>query len=161
MTDRPMNVLFLCTGNSCRSSLAEQLLNHLGKGRFVAYSAGSNPTGQVNTHAIQALERRGISPKGLRSKSWHKFSEQDATIMDIVITVCDNARGEVCPIWPGHPVNAHWGLSDPADFNGSEAETYSVFDTTIKNLEILICGLLNLPKEIISKEKLEELRKKL
>jgi arsenate reductase len=161
MINRPLNVLFLCTGNSCRSSLAEQLLNYLGKGRFVAYSAGSTPTGQVNSNAIQALERRGITPKDLRSKSWNEFGEQDSTIMDIVITVCDNARGEVCPIWPGHPVNAHWGLSDPADFIGSETETSAVFDTTIKNLEILICGLLDLPKKIISKEKLEELRRNL
>jgi len=161
MIDRPLNVLFLCTGNSCRSSLAEQLLNHLGKGRYIAYSAGSTPTGLVNPYAIKALERRGVNSKDLRSKNWNEFGEQDATRMDIVITVCDNARGEVCPIWPGQPVSAHWGLSDPADFIGSDAETCAVFDATIKNLEILICGLLDLPKEIISTEKLEELRKKL
>jgi arsenate reductase len=157
MKDRPLNVLFLCTGNSCRSSLAEQLLNYLGKGNFIGYSAGSTPTGKVNKHAIQALERRGVILKGLRSKSWNEFGNQDSVKMDVVITVCDNARGEVCPIWPGHPINAHWGLSDPAEFNGSEVEISKTFDTTLKKLEILICGLLNLPKEEISTKKLEEL----
>ena len=161
MDDRPLNVLFLCTGNSCRSSLAEQLLNYLGKGRFIAYSAGSTPTGQINTHAIMALERRGIGIDGLRSKSWNEFGKEDSTKMDIVITVCDNARGEVCPIWPGHPVSAHWGLSDPADFIGSESETCAIFDKTLSDLEFLISGLLKLPKESISKEKLEVLRKNL
>ena len=161
MTNRPLNVLFLCTGNSCRSSLAEKLLNHLGEGRFVAYSAGSTPTGLVNSHAIRALKRRGVNTKGLRSKNWNEFGEKDSTIMDIIITVCDNARGEVCPIWPGHPVSAHWGLPDPANFIGSEDETCTVFDCTIKNLETLICGLLDLPKEMVSTEKLEELRKTL
>jgi arsenate reductase len=159
MNDRPLNVLFLCTGNSCRSSLAEQLLNHLGKGSFIGYSAGSAPTGNVNKHALQALKRRGVDLKGLRSKSWNEFGKLDSIKMDIVITVCDNARGEVCPIWPGHPVNAHWGLSDPAEFNGTETETSKTFDTTLKNLEILICGLIDLPKENISTKKLEELRK--
>ena len=161
MTDRPLNVLFLCTGNSCRSSLAEQLLNHHGKGRFIAYSAGSNPTGNVNKHAIEALKRRGISIKGLRSKNWNEFGEYDSIKMDIVITVCDNARGEVCPIWPGHPISAHWGLSDPADFSGSEAGTSATFDTTLENLEILIFGLIDLSNKQISTEKLEELRKNL
>ncbi len=161
MTNRPINVLFLCTGNSCRSSLAEQLLNYLGEGRFVAYSAGSTPTGEVNKHAIEALKRRGVSLKGLRSKSWNEFGENASTKMDIVITVCDNARGEVCPIWPGHPISAHWGLSDPAEFKGNETETSATFDSTLNKLEILIHGLIDLPKELISTEKLEELRKKL
>ena len=161
MTDRPLNVLFLCTGNSCRSSLAEQLLNHHGKGRFIAFSAGSTPTGNVNKYAIEALKRRGISIKGLRSKNWNEFGEYDSIKMDIVITVCDNARGEVCPIWPGHPVSAHWGLSDPADFSGSEADTSATFDTTLENLEILIFGLIDLSIKQISTEKLEELRKNL
>ncbi len=161
MTNRPINVLFLCTGNSCRSSLAEQLLNYLGKGRFVAHSAGSTPTGNVNKHAIEALKRRGVSLKELRSKSWNEFGESDSIKMDIVITVCDNARGEVCPIWPGHPISAHWGLSDPADFKGNEVETNATFDTTLKNLEILIQGLIDLPKELISAEKLKELYKEL
>ncbi len=161
MTDRPLNVLFLCTGNSCRSSLAEQLLNHLGQGRFVGFSAGSTPTGQVNPNAVQALERRGVPTGGLTSKSWNEFGEADATEMDIVITVCDNARGEVCPIWPGHPVTAHWGLSDPADFKGGVAETAAVFDATLNQLETLIGGLLKLPEDSLATDNLEELRKKL
>lgn len=159
MSDRPLNVLFLCTGNSCRSSLAEQLLNHLGQGRFVGYSAGSQPTGRVNPYAVQALERRGVPTEGLTSKSWDQFGESDATKMDIVITVCDNARGEVCPIWPGHPVSAHWGLSDPAEFKGSDSETHAVFDATLNKLEQLITGLLELPEGKLTTENLDELLK--
>jgi arsenate reductase len=160
MADRPLNVLFLCTGNSCRSSLAEQLLSHLGQGRFAAYSAGSTPTGQVNPHAVQALERRGVATEGLTSKSWNEFGQTDSTEMDIVITVCDNARGEVCPIWPGQPVTAHWGLSDPAEFKGGDTETKAVFDATMNQLEHLIGGLLELPDDKLTTEDLEELRKK-
>jgi arsenate reductase len=161
MTDRPLNVLFLCTGNSCRSSLAEQLLNHLGQGRFVGYSAGSTPTGRVNPHAVLALQRRGVDPEELTSKSWNEFGATDATVMDIVITVCDNARGEVCPIWPGHPVSAHWGLSDPADFKGNDAEVAAVFDATLNQLERLIGGLLELTEDKRTREGLEQLRKEL
>ncbi len=160
MTDRPLNVLFLCTGNSCRSSLAEQLLNHLGRGRFIGYSAGSHPTGLVNPHAVQALERHGVPTKELTSKSWNEFGRTDATQMDIIITVCDNARGEVCPIWPGQPVSAHWGLSDPAEFKGDDAETQVVFDTTLNQLEQLIGGLLELPEDKLTTENLDKLLKK-
>jgi len=160
MGDQTFNVLFLCTGNSCRSIIAEQLLNHLGGGRFTGYSAGSHPAGQVNPNAVRALERRGIDTGGLASKSWDAFEGPDAPVMDIVITVCDNARGEVCPIWPGQPISAHWGLADPAEFKGDDAETAAVFDATLNQLEQLISGFLKLPEVKLSASELNGLLKK-
>lgn len=114
MSRQPFNVLFLCTGNSARSILAEPLLNHLGKGSFNGFSAGSFPRGEVHPLALRLLAEQGLPTEGLRSKSWNEFAARDAPVMDFVFTVCDQAAGEVCPIWPGQPITAHWGIPDPA-----------------------------------------------
>lgn len=145
MTDRVLKVLFLCTGNSCRSIIAESLLNHRGRGRFLAFSAGSHPEGRVNPRAIRTLEKQGLPTVGLRSKSWDEFAKEDAPIMDFIITVCDNAAGEVCPVWPGRPLGTHWGVPDPAQFRGGEAKTAAVFDDTLDRLQHRIQALLALP----------------
>jgi arsenate reductase len=145
MADKIKNVLFLCTGNSCRSIIAEALLNHLGQGRFRGFSAGSHPAGQVNRRALAALGRRGIDAPGARSKNWDGFAAAGAPVMDMVITVCDNAAGEVCPIWPGHPATGHWGIPDPAEFEGGDAATDAVFDETCRLLESRIRKFLALP----------------
>jgi arsenate reductase len=118
MADRVYNVLFLCTGNSARSILAESLLNHDGAGRFRAFSAGSFPKGQVHPMALDVLKSLGFPHEGFRSKSWGEFSDTDAPVIDFIFTVCDNAAGETCPIWPGHPMTAHWGIEDPAAVEG-------------------------------------------
>lgn len=114
MSDKIYNVLFLCTGNSARSILAECLLNRLGQGRFRAFSAGSKPVGRVNPFAIELLQEKGIAVDGLRSKSWEEFSGPGAPALDFIFTACGNAAGETCPVWPGHPATAHWGIADPA-----------------------------------------------
>jgi protein-tyrosine-phosphatase len=121
------NVLFLCTGNSARSILAEAYLNSAGRGRFAAYSAGSHPAGKVNPLALELLEKNRISTDGLRSKNWDEFAQSGAPQLDFVFTVCDNAAGEVCPIWPGQPVTAHWGIQDPAAAQGSDDEKRRAF----------------------------------
>lgn len=124
----PLNVLFLCTHNSARSILAEALLNAMGEGRFKAYSAGSSPRDnqQPNPLGLQVLQKAGIPTEGLRSKSWDEFAAPGAPHMDLIITVCDNAAGEVCPFWPGHPATAHWGYADPSEGNGSDEEKLSL-----------------------------------
>jgi protein-tyrosine-phosphatase len=145
---KPLNVLFLCTHNSARSILAEALLNALGKGRFKAYSAGSSPreNQQPNPLGLQVLQHAGLPTEGLQSKSWEAFSGPDAPAMDLIITVCDNAAGEVCPIWPGHPSTAHWSYPDPSEGNGSDDEKREAFRQTllaIKRRLELLCSLPN------------------
>jgi len=145
---KTFNVLFLCTGNSCRSILAEAILNRVGRGRFRAFSAGSMPTGKVNPHALELLERMHHDVSGLRSKAWEEFSRQnhpDAPNLDFVFTVCDNAAGEVCPIWPGQPMTAHWGMPDPALATGSAAEIGLAFAQTYRMLTNRIDLFVNLP----------------
>lgn len=132
--DRPLNVLFLCTHNSARSILAEATLNHLGGGRFRAFSAGSSPreNQQPNPLALEVLREAGIPIDGLRSKSWDEFAQPGAPEMDLVITVCDNAAGEACPLWPGHPRREHWGYADPSDVRGGELERLDAFRRTLR-----------------------------
>ena len=147
-SDRIFNVLFLCTGNSCRSILAEAIMNCLGRGRFRAFSAGSMPTGKVNPHALELLRRMHHDVGDLRSKSWEEFTRAanpDAPELDFVFTVCDNAAGEVCPIWPGQPMTAHWGMPDPALAEGSNAEIAVVFADTYRMLNNRINLFVNLP----------------
>lgn len=145
---RPFNVLFLCTGNSCRSIMAEAIMNRLGAGQFKAHSAGSHPTGAVNSRALALLERMNHPTDGLWSKPWDVFSRAnnpDAPELDFVFTVCDDAAGEMCPVWPGQPVSAHWGLADPAAFRGGEAETAMAFADAYRMLSNRIALFVNLP----------------
>jgi arsenate reductase len=140
-----MNVLFLCTGNSARSILAEAYLNMAGKGRFRAWSAGSKPGGQVNPFALELLQKNRVSTEGVRSKSWDEFAAPGAPHMDIVITVCDSAANEVCPFWPGQPLTAHWGVPDPAAVEGSDDEKRRAFLAAFSVLSARINLLMNLP----------------
>jgi arsenate reductase (thioredoxin) len=142
-----LNVLFLCTGNSARSILAEAYLNHAGRGRFRAYSAGSHPNGKVNPLAVETLARQGIGARGARSKSWDEFAQADAPRVDIVVTVCDSAAAEACPVWPGHPVTAHWGVPDPAAATGSDDEKRAAFHQALTTLARRIDLFLGLPVE--------------
>jgi arsenate reductase len=139
------NVLFLCTGNSARSILAEAILNRDGAGRFMAYSAGSHPNGRVNPYALELLAGMHHDVAALRSKSWDEFAKPGAPRLDFIFTVCDNAAGEVCPIWPGQPMTAHWGLPDPAAVTGSEAEIRAAFLETYRALVRRIGIFVNLP----------------
>lgn len=139
------NILVLCTGNSARSILGEAIVNRLGGGRFRGFSAGSFPKGQVHPGALRLLERLGYPTDGLRSKSWDEFASPDAPRIDVVITVCDNAAGEICPIWPGHPVKAHWGLPDPAAVEGGDAAVDAAFEATHDALTKRIAKLIELP----------------
>jgi protein-tyrosine-phosphatase len=145
MSDRPYNVLFLCTGNSARSILAEALVNHLGDGKFHGFSAGSFPGGQVHPFAIEILQWMKLPTAGLRSKSWDEFASADAPPLDFIFTVCDNAAGEVCPIWPGKPMTAHWGIADPAAVQGSDAEKGAAFRKALIELEARIKLFVDLP----------------
>jgi protein-tyrosine-phosphatase len=139
------NVLFLCTGNSARSILAEVLLDHWGKGRFKGYSAGSFPKGAVHSLALAVLERHRLPTAGLRSKSWAEFAQPDAPVMDFVFTVCDQASGEVCPVWPGNPITAHWGVPDPAAVEGTDEERRRAFRDAFRWLEARIRLFIALP----------------
>ena len=145
----PLNVLFLCTANSARSVLGESLLNHLGRGRFRGYSAGSHPRGEVNPFALRVIESAGMATSGLRSKSWEEFAGSGAAPMDIVITVCDNAAGEACPIWPGRPASAHWGIADPAAVTGSDETRLAAFRDALDTLRASIERLVGLPVETL------------
>jgi protein-tyrosine-phosphatase len=134
MADRPFNVLFLCTGNSARSIMAEAILNKVGAGKFRACSAGSQPKGQVHPETIQLLQGLGYDTSGFRSKSWHEFAKPGAPSLDFAFTVCDNAAGETCPVWPGQPMTAHWGVSDPAEAKGNPAEIALAFKNAYRML---------------------------
>ena len=151
----PFNVLFLCTGNSARSILAEAYLNSAGKGRFAAYSAGSHPAGRVNPFALELLKNSRLETKGLRSKSWDEFAGPDAPKLDFVFTVCDNAAGEVCPIWPGRPLTAHWGIGDPAAVQGSDQDRRKAFLKAFSELSTRINLLLALPFEKLERQALQ------
>ena len=156
MLPGPLNVLFLCTGNSARSILAEAFLNSAGGGRFRAYSAGSHPAGSVNPFALELLQKNRISIEGLRSKSWDEFAALGAPRLHYVFTVCDNAAGETCPLWPGQPVTAHWGVADPAAAQGSDEEKRKAFLSAFTQLSTRIRLLLNLPFEKLERHSLEK-----
>jgi arsenate reductase len=159
MADRPYNVLFLCTGNSARSIIAEAIANRIGGDKLKAYSAGSMPTGQVNPFALSMLERLGHDVSAARSKGWEEFSRAgnpDAPELDFVFTVCDNAAGEVCPIWPGQPMTAHWGVPDPAAVEGSDAQKALAFADTFKVLNTRITLFANLPIASLDKMSLQQ-----
>jgi arsenate reductase (thioredoxin) len=157
----PYNVLFLCTGNSARSILAEAILNQKGRPNFRAYSAGSHPTGRVNPFALRQIETAGLATAGLRSKSWDEFAEPGAPRMDFVFTVCDNAASEICPVWPGQPVTAHWGIPDPAAVTGSQEKIMRAFQEAYVTLDQRIGLFLNLPfsslDQLATKKELDQI----
>jgi arsenate reductase len=150
------NVLFLCTGNSARSILAESLLNHWGRGRFRGFSAGSFPKGEVHPLALELLRDANLPSEGLRSKSWDEFAAPGQPTLDFIFTVCDNAAGEVCPIWPGKPMTAHWGIPDPAAAEGTDIEKRFAFREALRSLETRIKLFLNLPLATIDRMRLKE-----
>ena len=156
MSQKTYNVLFLCTGNSARSIIAECVLNKLGRGRFRAYSAGSFPKGEVHPYALELLRRQAFDTDALRSKSWNEFAAPGAPQLDFVFTVCDNARGEVCPIWPGQPMTAHWGMPDPAAAEGNEAERRLAFAETLRMLNNRVSAFVNLPLKSLDKLSLQK-----
>ncbi len=151
-TRKPYNVLFLCTGNSARSVMSEALVTTLGGGRFKGFSAGSHPTGRVNPFAIEMIAPTGYDMSLLRSKSWDEFATADAETMDFIITVCDNAAGETCPYWPGHPATAHWGYEDPAAVEGSDGEKRDAFKKVFQQIESRIRRFVALPIETLRAE---------
>ncbi len=155
MTERAFNALFLCTGNSARSIMAEAILNKLGRGKFQAYSAGSQPKGQVNPHTIQLLKGLGYDTSDYRSKSWSEFAKPGAPSLDFVFTVCDNAAGEACPFWPGQPMTAHWGVPDPAEAQGSAAEIALAFKDAYRMLHQRIGIFVALPIRSLDKLSLQ------
>ncbi len=145
MTDRPFNALFLCTGNSARSIFGEAILAREGLGKFKAYSAGSQPRGEVHPYTLELLRHLNHPTKGIRSKSWDEFAKPGAPLLDFVFTVCDDAAKEVCPVWPGQPTSAHWGVPDPAAFEGTEAERRLAFAESYRMLKNRISAFVNLP----------------
>lgn len=155
---KPLNVLFLCTHNSARSILAEALLNHLGQGRFKAYSAGSSPreNQQPNPLALETLSKAGLPVEGLYSKSWDEFGKPDAPHMDLVITVCDNAAGEVCPFWPGQPATAHWGYADPSEVDGEDDKKREAFKQTLHMMRKRLDIFVNLPQSSLTKMSIQK-----
>lgn len=155
MPDKVYNVLFVCTGNSARSILAEALMNHLGRGRFKAYSAGSTPTGAVNPLTLHALAQLRLPTEGFRSKAWDEFATPDSPALDFVFTVCDKAAGESCPVWPGQPMMAHWGMPDPAAVQGSDTERRQAFLDTAVGLKRRIELMLALPLSSLDKLSLQ------
>ncbi len=161
MSSAPFNVLFLCTGNSARSILAEAYLNAAANGRFVAFSAGSHPGGKVNPLALELLQKNRIDTAGLRSKSWDQFARPGAPALDFVFTVCDNAAGEVCPIWPGQPISAHWGIQDPAAVQGTDEQKRKAFLRAFGDLSTRINLFMSLPigklDRLVLRKKLEEI----
>ena len=156
MTEKVYNILILCTGNSARSIIGEAIINHYGKGRFKGYSAGSRPKGQVHPYALDVLANQGFSVADLRSKNWEEFSAPEAPELDFVFTVCDNAANEVCPLWPGQPMNAHWGMPDPAAVDGSEAEKRYAFAEAVRTLKQRLTIFMNLPLEVLDKMSLQK-----
>ena len=158
MSEPPKHVLFLCTGNSARSIIAEVLLNKQTKkpGRFIAHSAGSHPAGQVNTMTLELLRKSRLPTEGLRSKSWNEFAQPDAPKLDFVFTVCDDAAGEMCPVWPGQPVTAHWGVEDPAAAEGDEETKRKAFMRAFTTLQRRLDLFLSLPLEKLDKLALKE-----
>lgn len=156
MNQRPYNVLFLCTGNSARSILAEVLIKRWGAGKFVGYSAGSDPKGAVNPLTLRLLQHVGLATEGLRSKSWDEFARPGAPPLDFVFTVCDQAAGEVCPVWPGQPITAHWGVQDPAAAEGSDEQKLAVFNKVFRELESRIKIFCNLPLASLDRVRIKE-----
>jgi arsenate reductase (thioredoxin) len=156
MSDQPLNVLFLCTHNSARSVIAEAILNKLGRGKFRGYSAGSQPSGKINPQALKLLETLGYDVTGMRSKSWDEFARPGAPVFDFVFTVCDDAAGEACPVWPGQPMTAHWGLPDPSRAIGTEAEIAHAFNETHRMLNARIGIFVALPIKTLATMSLQE-----
>src|SRR4030095_1380094 len=154
--DRPCNVLFLCTGNSARSILAEALVNHWGRGKFAGYSAGSAPKGKVHPIALELLSHMKMPTEGLRSKRWDEFAKPGAPKLDFVFTVCDNAAAESCPVWPGQPMTAHWGVADPAAVQGTGKEQWVAFRQAFRELESRIKIFTSLPIQTLDRAKLQE-----
>lgn len=155
MSDKIFNVLFLCTGNSARSIMAESLLNSIGRGQFRAFSAGSHPAGEVNPFALELLEKSRLPATGLRSKSWDEFAAAGAPRLDFVFTVCDKAAGEVCPVWPGQPMTAHWGIVDPAAVEGSDEGKRKAFLTALTHLQRRISLFVSLPLDKLDRLSLQ------
>ena len=154
MTDKTYNVLFLCTGNSARSIMAEALVTSLGNGRFKGFSAGSKPTGKVNPFAIEQIGKLGYPVEHTRSKSWDEFATPGAPRMDFIITVCDNAAGEACPFWPGHPATAHWGFEDPAAVEGTDEAKRAAFERIFRQIESRMRRFVSLPFETLEQGEL-------